>query len=144
MLFRSSAVKDLAIQHGARRVDRLAVGVPSHCPLLQPVADRLARAMATLPLQPPAMPYVSNRGGRALSDAEAIRDDLATSIAHPVRWYDALEILCELGTQLFLEMAPGHVSTHIVAKSWPGVRAISIADQGIRHATVLATHPRPG
>jgi malonate decarboxylase epsilon subunit len=138
------AVIAQARQEGARRAELLAVSVPSHCPLLQPIADRLEQEMAKLSLQPPSMPYVSNRGGRALSDAEAIRDDLATSIAHPVRWYDTLEVLRELGTQLFLEMAPGHVSTHIVAKSFPSVRAVSIADQGIRHATVLATRSRPG
>ena len=61
------------------------------------------------------MPYVSNRGGRALYDAEAIREDLATSIAHAVRWYDVLEVMRELGATLFIEMAPGHVSTHLVA-----------------------------
>jgi malonate decarboxylase epsilon subunit len=133
-----SAVSTLAMQHGARRVDRLAVSVPSHCPLLQPVADRLAQAMALLPLRPPAMPYVSNRGGRALRDADAIRQDLATNVAHPVRWYDTLEVLRELGARLFLEMAPGHVSTQLVAKLLPGVRAVSITDQGLRYAAVVA------
>jgi malonate decarboxylase epsilon subunit len=133
-----SAVSTLAMQHGARRVDRLAVSVPSHCPLLQPVADRLAQAMALLPLRPPAMPYVSNRGGRALRDADAIREDLAANVAHPVRWYDTLEVLRELGATLFLEMAPGHVSTQLVAKLLPGVRAVSITDQGLRYAAVVA------
>jgi malonate decarboxylase epsilon subunit len=133
-----SAVTTLALQHGARRVDRLAVGVPSHCPLLEPVADRLVREMATLPLRPPGVPYVSNRGGRALWDAEAIREDLATNIAHPVRWYDTLEVLRELGATLFLEMAPGHVSTGLVARLLPGVRAVSITDRGLRYAAVVA------
>jgi malonate decarboxylase epsilon subunit len=133
-----SAVSTLAMQHGARRVDRLAVSVPSHCPLLQPVADRLARAMSLLPLRPPAMPYISNRGGRALRSADAIREDLATNVAHPVRWYDALEVLRELGTTLFLEMVPGHVSTQLVAQLLPGVRAVSIASQGLRYAATVA------
>ncbi len=133
-----SAVSTLAMQRGAHRVDRLTVSVPSHCPLLQPVADRLAQAMALLSLRPPAMPYVSNRGGRALRDADGIRDDLATNVAHPVRWYDALEVLRELGATLFLEMAPGHVSTQLVAQLLPGVRAVSIAGQGLRYATVVA------
>lgn len=138
-----AAVIAQALQHGARRAERLAVTVPSHCPLLQPVADRLARAMSTLPLWPPAMPYMSNRGGRALYDADAIREDLATSIAHPVRWFDALEVLRELGTNLFIEMAPGHVSTNLVAESIPGVRAISIADRGLRYAAVVARPREP-
>jgi malonate decarboxylase epsilon subunit len=134
------AVIAQARQQGARRAERLAVSVPSHCPLLQPIADRLQQLMANLPLQPPSLPYVSNRGGRALYDAEAIRRDLATSVAHPVRWYDALEVLGELGARLFLEMVPGHVSTDLVAQLLPGVRAVSIADQGLRYATVVAVH----
>jgi len=75
-------------------------------------------------------------------DAEAIRQDLATGVANPVRWYDTLEVMRELGANLFIEMAPGHVSTHLVAELFPDVRAISIADQGIRYATVLATRER--
>jgi malonate decarboxylase epsilon subunit len=133
-----SEVKALAIQHGARRVDRLHVTAPSHCPLLQPVADRLERVMATLQLRPPTMPYVSNRGGRALRDAVSIREDLATNVAHPVRWYDALEVLRELGATLFIEMAPGHVSTELVGQLLPGVRAVSITDRGLRYAAVVA------
>ena len=122
----------LALQHGAHRAERLAVSVPSHCPLLQPVADRLAQAMAGLPLRPPAMPYVSNRGGRALRDADAIREDLATNVAHPVRWCDTLEVLRELGATLFLEMAPGHVSTQS-CRSIAARRACGL-DRGSRPA----------
>jgi malonate decarboxylase epsilon subunit len=133
-----AAVTTQVRQHGAHRVERLAVSVPSHCPLLQPIADRLVQAMAALPLRPPAMPYISNRGARALYDAEAIRVDLATNIAHPVRWYDTLAVLCEFGTTLFVEMAPGHVSTHIVRQLFSDARAVSITEQGLRYAAVLA------
>ena len=138
------AVIAQARQQGTRRAERLAVSVPSHCPLLQPVAGRLGQAMARLALRPPSMPYVSNRGGRALYDVEDIRQDLVTGVAHPVRWYDALEVLRELGAKLFIEMAPGHVSTHLVAELFPEVRAVSIADQGLRYATVLAARQRAG
>ena len=126
-----------AREQGASRAERLAVSVPSHCPLLQPVADRLAEAMAKLTLGPPSMPYVSNRGGRTLYDAQAIGQDLVTGIAHPVRWYETLEVLRELGANVFLEMPPGHVSTQLVAELLPGVRAVAIADQGLRYATVI-------
>jgi malonate decarboxylase epsilon subunit len=136
------AVTAAARQQGARRAERLPVTVPSHCPLLQPVADRLAQAMARLALRRPSMPYVSNRGGRALYNAEDIRQDLVTGIAHPVRWYDGCEVLRELGANVFIEMAPGHVSTHLVAELFPDVRAVSIAHQGLRHATVVAAETR--
>ncbi len=138
------AVVGQARENGARLADRLAVSVPSHCPLLQPVADRLAQAMAGLILRPPAIPYLSNRGGRALYTAEDIRQDLVTSIAHPVRWYDILEVLRELGANLFVEMAPGHVSTNLVAELFSDAEAVSVADQGLRHAVVRAARQRVG
>jgi malonate decarboxylase epsilon subunit len=133
-----------AHQQGARRAERLAVSVPSHCPLLQPVADRLEQLMARLAFEPSSIPYVSNRGARPLDDAKAIRQDLATGVAHAVRWYDTLEVMRELGANLFIEMAPGHVSTHLAAELFPDVRAVSIADQGLRYATVLAARGRGG
>jgi malonate decarboxylase epsilon subunit len=105
-----AAVMTQARQQGARRAQRLAVSVPSHCPLLQAIADRLTQAMARLTLRTPSVPYISNRGGRALYDADVIRQDLTTSIAHPVRWYNALEVMRELerpfSSRWLLAMSP--------------------------------------
>jgi malonate decarboxylase epsilon subunit len=127
-----------AREKGVRRAERLAVTVPSHCPLLQPVADRLGEAMAKLTLRPPIMPYVSNRGARTLYDTNEIRQDLVSSIAHPVRWYDTLEVLGELGARLFIEMPPGHVSTRLIAELFPDMESISISDRGLRYAVAAA------
>lgn len=132
-----SALATLMIRaraNGAYRAERLDVAVPSHTSLLQPVAEELRRAFAGIPLRAPSVPYVSNRGGRALYDAASIRDDLVESVAHRVRWYDALEIMRELGATTFFEMPPGHVSTHLVANLIPDVKAISVADRGLPRA----------
>jgi malonate decarboxylase epsilon subunit len=126
-----------ARQQGAHRAERLAVGVPSHCPLLQPVADCLTEAMAKLTLRTPSMPYLSNRAARVLRDEQDIRQDLATEVAHPVRWYDILEVLRELRTNIFIEMVPGHVSTHLARELFTDVTAVSIADQGLPYAKVV-------
>lgn len=138
----SNAALDAAMartrEQGAARVERLAVSVPSHSPLMQPVAERMKQAMASIRLKPPSIPYLGNRGGRALRDAEAIGEDLATSVAHPVRWYDALQVMIELGADLFLEMPPGHVSSHLIARSFSDVKAVSIGEQGLRYAVVLS------
>ena len=133
-----SSLANLATQQGSCQVHRLAISVPSHCPLLQPVADRLVQEMAKLPLRQPTIPYISNRGGRVLQNADAIRDDLATNVAHPVRWYDTLAVLQELGTILFLEMPPGHVSTQLVTQFFPNIHTVAISDQGLHYATVVA------
>jgi malonate decarboxylase epsilon subunit len=137
-------VLEAARKSGARKAMRLNVSEPSHCPLLEPVADALRDSLQAIHLQPPKTVYVGNVTGRALRSAEAISEDLASNIAHGVRWYDATTVLDELGFRLFLEMPPGHVSTNLVAESIPGVRAISIADRGLRYGAVVAARENHG
>src|ERR1700730_14591113 len=95
---------------GARKAERLQVSVPSHCPLLEPVAVALRATLAAMTLQPPRMIYVGKVKARAFrAAAAAVAEDLASNIAHPVRWHDATTVLEELGCRLFLEMPPGRV-----------------------------------
>src|SRR5664279_1972744 len=44
---------------GARKAERLQVSVPSHCPLLESVAEALTESLRTTALQPPNLIYVS-------------------------------------------------------------------------------------
>ena len=130
-------VLTLARNHGARRTQRLVVPTPSHTPLMAPVAAELKRALADVPLSPPAVPYLSNVGGRALRDPEEIRDDLARSVEHPVRWHDATTLLFELGVRLFVELPPGDVLTRLAADAFPEARCLAVDDGGIDSALLL-------
>jgi malonate decarboxylase epsilon subunit len=131
----------LAREHGARRAQRLAVPTPSHTPLMAPVAAKLERALADVPMDPPTVPYLSNVGGRALRDPEEIRDDLARSVERPVRWHDATTLLFELGVRLFVELPPGRVLTDLATFAFPEARAIAVADAGVGSAaTLIARH----
>jgi malonate decarboxylase epsilon subunit len=137
-------VLDLAREHGAHRVRRLAVPTPSHTTLMAPVAAKLERALAAVSMVPPAVPYLSNVGGRALRDPEEIRDDLAQSVEWPVRWHDATTLLFELGVRLFVELPPGHVLTDLATVAFPEARAIAVADAGVGSAvTLIARHHQP-
>ncbi len=137
-------VLDLAREHGARRVWRLAVPTPSHTPLMAPVAAKLERALAAISMDPPAVPYLSNVGGRALRDPEEIRDDLARSVERPVRWHDATTLLFEFGVRLFVELPPGRLLTDLAAAAFPEARAIAVADAGVGSAaTLIARHHQP-
>src|SRR5258705_2310001 len=88
-------VLEAARKSGARKAVRLEVSEPSHCPLLQPVADTLTKSLHALHLHDPKLIYVGNVTGRALRTEEAISEDLATNIAHGVRRYDATTDLTE-------------------------------------------------
>jgi malonate decarboxylase epsilon subunit len=115
-----------ARRQGARKAERLHVAVPSHCPLLQPVADFLQHRFSSLRLRKPKMTYVGNVNARAMRTPELIASDLANNIAHGVRWHDATSVARELGCNLFLEMPPGHVLTDLANESLPGVNALAV------------------
>jgi len=133
-------VLEAARKRGARKVVRLDVSEPSHCPLLQPVADTLAKSLQAIHLQKPNFIYVGNVTGRALRSAEAISEDLASNIARGVRWYDATTVLTELGCRLFLEMPPGHVLAELGREAFSGVRTLAVAETSFKHALLLAVN----
>jgi malonate decarboxylase epsilon subunit len=134
-------VLEAARKRGARKAVRLAVPEPSHCPLLQPVADTLAKSLQAIHLQKPKFIYVGNVTGRVLRSAEAISEDLASNIAHGVRWYDATTVLTELGCRLFLEMPPGHVLSQLGREAFLDVRTLAVGETSFKHALRLAVNP---
>jgi malonate decarboxylase epsilon subunit len=122
---------------GAGRAERLNVSVPSHCPLLMPVAEELGGAMEQISLRSPRYDYVGNRGGRLLRDVDSIRRELVSNVAHPVRWHDATTLLFELGARLFVELPPGRVLTTLAAASFPEARAVACTGRRVDFITQL-------
>jgi malonate decarboxylase epsilon subunit len=119
-------VLEEARRQGATKAVRLHVSVPSHCPLLQPVADLLARRISAMSLSPPQAVYVGNVNGRPLRTKELVANDLVNNIAHGVRWNDATTVLQELGCNLFLEMPPGHTLSDLARQNLRGVNSIPV------------------
>lgn len=99
---------------GARQVERLAVAVPSHCPLLAGCADQLAGALDAVRLRDPVVPFVANTTARALRKAADVARDLADGVMRPVRWHDAGRLLLELGVTCTVEMPPGQALTRLM------------------------------
>lgn len=133
-----------ARQAGARRAERLAVSVPSHCELLADAAARLGRFAADLPFERPALPYIANRNARALHTADAVRDDLVGNIRYPVRWHDSTRLLAELGVRLFIEAPPGQVLTGLLQESLPEYRAVALSQGDWRRAAAMAREMEKG
>lgn len=125
------AVLERAKNEGARTARRLNVSVPSHCALLQTVADELSRRMSTIEIKRPEVIYMSNRRARALRDPDAIREDLATNIAYAVRWHDAMTVAYERGVRLFVELPPGRTLTDLASAAFPDARSIAAGQMRI-------------
>jgi len=130
-------VLQAAEKSGARKVVRLNVSEPSHCPLLEPVAKSLKTSMQAIHLQQPKMIYVGNVTARALRSANEISEDLATNIAHGVRWYDSTTVLEELGCRLFLEMPPGHVLSELGREAFADVRTLAMSETSLAYVSEI-------
>jgi malonate decarboxylase epsilon subunit len=130
-------VRERALEAGARKAERLAVSVPSHCVLLDDAARELTEAASKITFRPPAIPYISNRGARPLRQADAIRTDLATNLRYPVRWHDSTIVLAELGVQVFVEMPPGRTLTQLAEDALPGIAKVAVEQVSIPSAAAL-------
>jgi len=101
---------------GAKRVIPLAVSGAFHSPVMEPAAAGLAQALATTPLRNAAIPIISNIEARPLTDAEALRQELARQIVAPVQWVRSVEYLATAGVSVYLEIGPGSVLTGLVKR----------------------------
>ena len=111
------AVAARALAHGATRAERLAVPVPSHCPLLDEQARTLACAVARAAVTRPRITYISGSAARALFDGARIAADLAANMARPVLWADTLRHAWERGARVALEMPSGSVLTRLAQEA---------------------------
>jgi len=107
------AIAALALAHGAHAAERLAVPVPSHCPLLDDQARTLACALEQVPRHRPRITWISSSAARALFDGARIGADLAANMARPVLWADTLRHAWERGARAALEMPSGSVLTRL-------------------------------
>jgi len=130
------AVAELAKGCGAGLAKRLAVSVPSHCPLLEVPAQRLAEAFARVALQTPKVGYLSGSRARPLIKPEALRDDLAFNMCRIVDWRGTVQSAYERGVRLQIELPPGAVLTGLARRVFE--QGTVIAFDGARLDTLQA------
>ncbi|UVL83640.1 malonate decarboxylase subunit epsilon [Pseudomonas sp. B21-028] len=105
-----------ARSQGAGKACRLAVSVPSHCPLLESPARTLAQAFAEVPLQAPTLGYLSGSRARPVTKPDALRDDLAFNMCRVVDWRGTVQSAYERGVRLQIELPPGAVLTGLARR----------------------------
>lgn len=96
----------LAKAEGAKMVIRIPVSVPSHCPLMQPAADRLAQDLEKITIASPTIPVIHNTDATFHLKPEEIREVLIQQLVSPVRWVETVQKMVEQGIKLFIECGP--------------------------------------
>lgn len=102
------AVERLAPTMGGRTI-RLAVAGAFHTALMRPADQRLAEALAGVPMRPPRIPVWSNVDAQSHTDPDEIRGLLIQQVLHPVLWEQTMRNLLTAGYGRFYEIGPGRV-----------------------------------
>ncbi|MGH6963369.1 MAG: ACP S-malonyltransferase [Phenylobacterium sp.] len=123
----AKAAIDAAIEKakelGARAIP-LNVSAPFHCPLMQPAADEMAKALATATILSPRAPLVANVTARPTNDPEAIRRMLVEQVTGRVRWRESMLWLAgEGGVTRFAEAGAGKVLSGMAKRIAPDAEA---------------------
>jgi [acyl-carrier-protein] S-malonyltransferase len=119
---------ELARAAGARTVVRLRISIASHSPLMQQAAAKLAELIDHSPLRDPQVPVVANIAGRVLTNAEHVRDELASQMVAPVEWVGSVRQMVASGVDTFVEIGPGEVLSRLIRRISDDVRAVSLND----------------
>jgi [acyl-carrier-protein] S-malonyltransferase len=101
----------IAAERGVRRAVLLPVSAPFHCALMQPAAEAMRAALATVTMHAPAAPVMANVGAAPLNDPAAIRDSLVAQVTGTVRWREGVEAMASAGVTQFWEVGSGKVLT---------------------------------
>ncbi len=99
---------ELADAAGGKTVT-LAVAGAFHTSIMEPADQKLAEALASVTIQKPRIPVVSNVDAAVHWEPDEIRQLLVRQVVNPVKWEDSIRWLLAQGVAEFTEVGPGKV-----------------------------------
>ncbi|MFV0283164.1 MAG: ACP S-malonyltransferase [Castellaniella sp.] len=123
---------------GAKRAVSLPVSAPFHSSLLEPAAAVLAKTLAGVTLNAPAIPLINNVDVARPVEPDAIRDALVRQAWHPVRWVEIIQAMKQDGVTHIVECGPGKVLSGLVKRIDREINTYNITDPASLQQTLEA------
>jgi [acyl-carrier-protein] S-malonyltransferase len=122
---------ELAKARGAKRALMLPVSAPFHCALMQPAAEAMEAALASVAIAAPRVPVVSNVAAEGVRDPDAIRRLLVAQVTGRVRWRESVGWMAAQGVTETWEIGAGKALSGMVRRIAEGVavRAVGTPDE---------------
>jgi [acyl-carrier-protein] S-malonyltransferase len=117
---------EIAKAMGARRAIMLPVSAPFHCALMQPAADVMAEALASVRIKQPVVPVVANVSAKPISDPHDIVSALVAQVTGTVRWRESVVTMTQGGVDCFYEIGAGKVLSGLVKRIAQGAQSFAI------------------
>ena len=100
---------EIAAVQGFKRSVKLNVSAPFHCQLMQPAADAMRAALASVAMQAPVVPVVANVTASAVTQPDEIRELLVKQVTGTVRWRESVLWMKANGVTQLVELGQGNV-----------------------------------
>ena len=117
---------EIAKGKGAKRAMLLPVSAPFHCALMQPAADAMAQALATVSVKPPIVPVVANVLAQPIEDPAEIVRRLVEQVTGTVRWRESVMTMASAGVTTFYEVGAGKVLSGLVKRIADGATGVAV------------------
>ncbi|MFM5950835.1 MAG: ACP S-malonyltransferase, partial [Novosphingobium sp.] len=114
-------VKDFEIKRGVL----LPVSAPFHCPLMQPAAEAMAKALAATPPGLLSVPLFANVTAAVASEPDEVQRLLVEQVCGRVRWRESVIAMKAAGVEQFVELG-GKVLGPMISRSANDVEVASV------------------
>lgn len=125
------AAVDQAVQllqaAGTKRMIPLNVSGPFHTKLLEPASKQLAQELAKIEIKDLQVPVISNTTAKPMKQ-EQVKELLEKQVKSPVRFYESIEQLKQMGIEQMIEIGPGKVLTGFLKKIDKTIAASRVED----------------
>ncbi|MEP6342251.1 MAG: ACP S-malonyltransferase [Maricaulaceae bacterium] len=121
------AAAGYARENGVKKAVILPVSAPFHCGLMQPAADAMAEALASVSFKAPVTPIVNNVTASPVSDPEQLKADLVAQVTGRVRWRESITWMAEdAGVTHIAEFGHGKVLTVMLRRIVKGINGLAV------------------
>jgi [acyl-carrier-protein] S-malonyltransferase len=119
-------VPEIGKAHGVRRAVPLPVSAPFHCALMQPAADAMREALASVTVNAPVVPVIANVLAAPISDPDEIRKRLVEQVTGTVRWRECVAYMAGNGITDIYEIGSGKVLAGLAKRIDGNLNATSV------------------
>jgi len=125
---------ELLSEAGVRRMVPLNVSGPFHTKLLEPAAQQLKETLQKVTFDQMQIPVISNTTAKVMKQDE-IKHLLELQVKSPVRFYESVASLKELGIERIIEVGPGKTINGFMKKIDKSIKTDRVSDLKTLQAT---------
>lgn len=122
------AAVDYLKEAGAKRLIPLNVSGPFHTALLKPASEKLALELENVDFREFQVPLVGNTEAKVM-EKNQIKSLLARQVMEPVRFYESIDTMKELGLTKVIEIGPGKVLSGFLKKIDKNIEVLTVEDE---------------